>query len=146
MTERKTEDPNGLLARRGDLVDPHGHGALFPVTPGVVRHGRERNRTLSVGQGFATQNGHPAQQFRAMLGSQVRISRQGQAKDVYLRVIDRFEAVDDRAAHQRHLATVPLDFLVCVDPVDRHRQVQLQDVSRLPNPFEVKGLLNEVTI
>lgn len=67
-----------------------------------------------------------------MLRLQIRIPHQYETGDVHIRVIDGLETADDRAAHQCHFAPVVLGFLMCVDSLDRHEQVQLHYVPGLP--------------
>jgi len=120
------------------FVDPDRHRSLFPVCPRIVRNGRQFGRAFAVGKGFALEDYHAAEQLRAMFRTQIRFLRQDQVTNIHISVIDRFETVNDRAAHQRHLASVSLDFLMRVDPVDRHRQIQFHDIAGLPCLFQVE--------
>ena len=51
-------------------------------------------------------------------------------------VVGAFDAIDQRASLEGHTAAVVLDLLVGQHAADRHRQVQLDHVTRLPLPIE----------
>jgi len=114
------------------FIDPDRHRSLFPVSPGVIRNGRQSDWTLLANKGFALKDRHASEQLIAMLCTQFGFVRQGYAWDVHVRIVNLLETIDNRAAHQRYLALVGQDFLMSVNPSDRHRHVQFHYICCLP--------------
>ena len=110
-----------------------------PVAIGVVRDRRQHNgrlprRTLLAPlhrRGRPADDGDAAQEVVAALDGEFALRRNDQVADAR-RVVDAFEAIDDRPANQRHAAGVGRDFRIGLDAPRGRVERQLDRVSGRP--------------
>ena len=72
-----------------------------------------------------------------MLGGEFVVGREDDVEKVGGGLIDGFEAVENRAAHEGDLALVLGDFFVRIDAPRGHGEVEFDDVAGLPAPLEM---------